>query len=93
MGIKEQAQCGDVDVILKYRKSVFYATSCPQYLNIPCLAIARNRGRKAAERVENWDKVQQHRKISGTEQRFDQCLLWHFLNVLQSTFYSGTLFW
>lgn len=81
-GIKEQAQCGDVDMILEYRKSVFYATSHPQYLNIPCLATARNRGRKAVERVEKWDKVRQHRKISATEQRFDQSLLWNFLNVL-----------
>lgn len=56
-------------MIFKYGKNVFYATSCPQYLNVPCLAIARHCGTKVPKRVENWDKAQQRRRISAQNRR------------------------
>lgn len=87
MDIKEQAQSGDVNMILKYRKTVFYETLCPQYLDIPCLAIARNRGRKAADSGELRQSPAAQKDLSNRTEVWPESLLWHFLNVLQSTLY------
>ena len=75
---KEQTECGDVNMILRYRKSISCATLCPQYLTVFCLpwltTAVRNHsgGKNVQNTVENWDRVLKWRRISAAEHRFDQ---------------------